>query len=68
MKILALNALVIMLVGAPLLALQLLRSRSTWIEDNHEWLGVVVWLVVLLCVYVFVLPRLGLAPNHWRFD
>jgi hypothetical protein len=68
MKILALNALVIMLVAAPLLTLQLLRSRSTWIEDNHKWLGVVVWLVVLLCVYVFVLPRLGLAPNHWLFE
>jgi hypothetical protein len=59
----ALNILVIMVVAAPLIALEALRPRAKWINDNHDWLNIVMWLGTLFAVYLWVLPRLGLQPN-----
>ena len=61
-----LNVLVICLVGLPLLALELARSRSRWIDKNHGGLSIALWFFTLVAVYIWVLPRLGLQPN-WRF-
>ncbi len=62
-KLLALNLMVLLLVLAPLLLLEILQSRMKWLEKNHDWLSIVVWIVTLLAIYIFVLPRFGLAPN-----
>jgi uncharacterized membrane protein YagU involved in acid resistance len=63
-----LNVLIVALVCLPLLLLWRLRSRSDWVERNHEMLGILVWLVTLLAVYIWVLPMLGLRPNPRLFD
>jgi hypothetical protein len=57
------NVVLIALVAAPLLALEVMRPRSLWINRNHDWLSIVVWVAVLFAVVVFVLPNLGLKPN-----
>jgi len=67
-KLVLLNLLILGLVCIPLLLFWLLRSRSVWIERNHETLGIIVWLVTLLAVYIWVLPMLGLKPNPRFFD
>jgi hypothetical protein len=67
-KLLLLNGLILALVCIPLLLFWLLRSRSVWIERNHETLGIIVWGVTLLAVYIWVLPMLGLKPNPRFFD
>jgi hypothetical protein len=68
MATLALNVFVIIVVASPLMVLEFLRSRSAWIEANHEGLGFLLWIVVLIGAYLFVLPRLGLVPNPRIFE
>ena len=63
MKLILLNLFVIFLVGAPLLALEIGRSYSRWLDKNHGGLSFIIWIFTLLAVYVWVLPRLGLQPN-----
>ena len=63
MKLLLLNAFVIMLVVAPLLVLEWLSTRSRWIDQHQGGLGLALWLITLFAVYVGVLPPLGLRPN-----
>jgi len=63
MKLLLLNTLIILVTPTPLVLLMVLRQRSSWVEDNHEMLGIVVWIFTLLAVYIWVLPMLGLKPN-----
>ncbi len=67
-KLILLNILVLALVCIPLLLFWLMRSRSVWIERNHETVGIIVWLVTLLAVYIWVLPMLGLKPNPKFFN
>jgi len=57
------NALVVLLVASPLLLLEWLRSRSSWIDRNHGELSLGLWLITLFAIYVWVLPRLGIRPN-----
>jgi hypothetical protein len=46
--------LVILMIAAPIAAIDLLRARSAWIEENHGWLQLVAWLVTLfLAIYWF---------------
>jgi len=63
MKLILLNLFVIFLVGSPLLALEFARSYSRWIDKHDDGLSFAVWFFVLLAVYIWVLPRLGLQPN-----
>ena len=65
MKLLLLNIVVILIIGCPLLLLELARGRSQWIDQHHGALNLVLWIITLLAVYVWLLPRLGLQPN-WR--
>ena len=63
MKLLLLNGLVILVIAAPLVALEVARSHSRWIEQRHGGLSIAVWFLTLGAVYIWVLPRLGLQPN-----
>ena len=65
MNLLFWNVLIIGIVAAPILLVQLLRrrTRSQWLKDNWELIGIVAWLATLFLLYVFALPRLGLEPN-----
>jgi hypothetical protein len=65
MRLLVLNVFIILLVGSPLLMLELARSRSKWIDEHHGGLSFVLWFLTLAAVYIWVLPSLGLQPN-WR--
>ncbi len=67
MKVLFFNLLVIMIVGSPLLILELSRSRSKWVDEHHTILSLALWFTVLLAVYIWVLPMLGLEPNQRFF-
>jgi hypothetical protein len=67
-KLVGLNVFVIVLVAAPLVLLETLKSRSAWVKRNSEILGIFVWLFTLLATYVWVLPMLGLKPNPRFFD
>jgi hypothetical protein len=52
--IVLLYILVILMIAAPIAVIDLLRSRSAWIEENHGWLQLVAWLVTLfLAIYWF---------------
>lgn len=68
MRIVAYNVLIIGVAASPLLLLEGLRDRFKWVDDNHELLALAVWFVVLLLVYVYVLPTLGLRMNPRFFD
>lgn len=68
MSTLLLNAVVICVAASPLMLLELLRSRSHWVERYHEELGFAAWLITLMAVYILVLPRLGLQPNPRFFN
>jgi hypothetical protein len=61
-----LNLLVLFIVATPLILLELLRSRSAWIDRNHDGISFLLWFLTLGSVYISVLPQLGLAPN-WHF-
>jgi hypothetical protein len=63
MKAILLNILVLLIVASPLLALELYRSRSQWIDEHHGGLSLALWVLTLLAVYIWVLPHLGLQPN-----
>ena len=63
MRLLLLNGVIILLIGSPLLLLELARSRSRWIDDHHGGLSFALWILTLGAVYICVLPRLGLQPN-----
>jgi hypothetical protein len=63
MKLLFLNAVVILLVASPLVLLEVGRSRSQWLDQHHDGLSVAIWILTLGVVYIWVLPYLGLQPN-----
>jgi hypothetical protein len=65
MRLLLLNGAVILLIGSPLLILEIARSHSNWIDEHHGGLSVTLWVVTLAAVYIWVLPQLGLQPD-WR--
>jgi hypothetical protein len=67
-KLILLNVFILALTCTPLLLFWALRKRSAWVERNHEMLGIGVWLVTLLAVYIWVLPMLGLKPNPRFFN
>jgi hypothetical protein len=56
MQTLIFNLVIILVVVTPLFILELLRRRSQWISNNHDWLSLVTWLMVLFAFYVWVLP------------
>ena len=64
MKLILLNVVVIMLVVVPLFVLEWLSARSRWIEHHQGGLGLVLWAITLVAVYIWVLPPLGLRPNR----
>ena len=68
MELILLNGLVILIVASPLVMLEVLRSRSRWIEEHHDVLRAAVWFLTLAAVYFWVLPRFGLKPNPRFFD
>lgn len=68
MRLLLLNLIALSAVLAPLLTLELLRSRVDWFDRHHDGLSIVVWLVALFVLYLFVLPELGLIPNPSFFQ
>jgi len=63
MRLILKNKLVIIVIALPLLILQKLRHYSSWIEEHHEGLGVILWLLALVLVYFWLLARLGLDTN-----
>ncbi len=63
-----LNIVVILIIGLPLLLLEVLRNHSEWIENNYGILSIIVWLVTLIAVYIFVLPMFNLKPNPAFFS
>ncbi len=63
MKTFAYNVLIVVIVASPLLVLESLRERSPWIDDNHDRISIALWALVLLAVYLYVLPSLGLEIN-----
>ena len=63
MKLLLLNAAVIMLIVSPLILLEWLRAHSRWVEQHQGGLSLGLWLLTLAAVYIWVLPQLGLRPN-----
>ena len=65
MRLLLLNGAIILLIGSPLLMLEVAPSRSSWIDKHHGGLSFALWFLTLGAVYIWVLPRLGLQPN-WR--
>ena len=67
MKLIFLNVLAISVVAAPQFVVSAIRSRSRWLDENYDWFCVVVWAASLLGLYVFILPLLGLRPNHEFF-
>jgi hypothetical protein len=67
-QLLLLNALVLLIVGTPLLLLKLLSARWPWLARNYFWFAFPLWFVILLLVYIFLLPRLGLEPSPEFFD
>jgi hypothetical protein len=64
MRIVLLNLLAIFVVAAHIVAIEVLRARSKWIEENHGWMQMVAWLVTLFLVYLLLSPILGLEPNR----
>jgi uncharacterized membrane protein YdjX (TVP38/TMEM64 family) len=68
MRTVLLNAVVIFIVASPITLLELLRRRSHWVERHHEELGLAAWLVTLIAVYIWVLPRVRLQPNPRFFN
>ena len=68
LKLLLLNGLVIILVASPLVLLEVLRSRSRWIEEHHGGLSLALWFLTLAAVYIWVLPYLALQPNPRFFE
>jgi hypothetical protein len=67
-KELLLNLLVVAIVAAPLLLLEWAKGRSKWLGEHHDALSMVLWLLTIIAIYVWVLPRLGLVPNPRVFD
>ena len=63
MELLFINVAVLTLFGAPLLLLDLLRGRWAWLNQNHHWLAIAVWLAMLATLRLVVLPKLGLEVN-----
>jgi hypothetical protein len=63
MKLLLLNLLIIMLIGAPLFLLEWVRSRYLWIDKHFDILNLILWFLTLVAVYIWVLPALNLQPN-----
>jgi len=63
MKLIFLNLFIILLIGLPLIGLEIGRSYSEWIDKHHGGLSFVIWFFTLLVVYIWVLPRVGLQPN-----
>lgn len=62
-KELFLNLCAIGVVALPIVALEGLRHRSRWLNKNHDWLSILVWISALAVLYIWVLPFLGLKPN-----
>ena len=52
-------AIVVCCVGAPQLAIELVRPHSKWLDHNHEWLRVLVYFLSWLLVYFTVVSMLG---------
>lgn len=57
-----LNLVLIMLLGAPLLLLHFISPKIHWLEDNEDWLSIVVWLLALTGIYLIVAPLFGMEP------
>lgn len=58
-----LNIIILLIVASPLVLLEILRSHSKWIDDNHGGLSFIIWLVTLFAVYIFILPMFNMKPN-----
>jgi len=67
-KELLLNLLVLAVVVTPLGLLGWAKGRVRWVRERHDVLSIAVWLLTLFAVYMWVLPRLGLAPNPRVFE
>ena len=63
MEIALLNLFAISVVAGPLVVLELLRPTSAWLDRNHGWISVLVWMGALFVLYVYVMPKYGLEPN-----
>jgi hypothetical protein len=53
-----LNILVIFLIAAPIAAIDFFRARSEWIEENHGWLQLAAWLLMLFLAIYWFYPSL----------
>lgn len=62
------NVFIIIIIAAPLLIVEILRSHSSWIEEHHEALSFVLWILALILVYFWLLPSLGLETNSNFFN
>ena len=56
------NIAFVLLLGALIAVFVFLKNRVRWIEDNHEWLGTVLWLCALLALYS-LFSRWGFVMN-----
>jgi hypothetical protein len=63
MRLFLLNAAFLAGVWTPLLVVELLRSRSKWVERNHPWLCIVTWALAIFLMAGVVLPRFGGYAN-----
>ena len=65
---LALNGLLIAIVGVPLLFLDLFSDNWNWLDKNKDWISIILWLFLLILIYFIIAPKLGLAPvNCYRY-
>jgi hypothetical protein len=62
MSWLVVNALAIICLATPLLALEFLRERVEWIDRHHDLLSIVLWLGTLVGLYAFF-GMLGFVAN-----
>ena len=60
---LALNIVLIALVGIPIVLLEFLRDYSDWIDRNHEGISMLLWLFLVAAVVPLVATWLGMEPN-----
>ena len=57
------NLILIAIVAIPLGILEYLKTKYDWLEDS-DGLGFIIWLVMIVLVYFWIAPMMGMAPNE----
>jgi len=57
------NIFLMVLVALPIIVIDFYEFKNVWIESNKEEISVVVFIIMLVLVYFWIAPNMGLEPN-----